>query len=328
MKRIDVHVHPLFPNHTIEEIEKILLGEMGAAKIDLCVLLAIDILPNQLKTVLLSRNYAERFQAAFKHEMDWRVKLGNDHSASDDPSFKEETLDGYIDKNQALLMRIATITNEKVSWLCSKHPEKFIGFGSINPARNTKQIREKFCYFLKCGFKGIKLLPTIQFFNPEEKRLNLIYDFIRENNMTLLIHTGCDPLAWQFPQLSEDANPKYLAKVAKDFPEMKIIAAHLGSYSYYYPGVWLDDMIQLMKEHKNVYADISALTHRSLFGSRNYLKKVIEKIGSERILFGSDFPAVFSYSMADAARTIDESDLDEKTKDRIMGENAEKILTK
>ena len=82
--------------------------------------------------------------------------------------------------------------------------------------------------------------------------------------------------------------------------------------------------MQLMEKHENVYTDISALSKEVLFGKMNLMEKPIQRIGDDRILFGSDYPVVDGYSMIDSAKTIDESSINGKHK--IMGENAKNLL--
>jgi len=69
---------------------------------------------------------------------------------------------------------------------------------------------------------------------------------------------------------------------AFDFPDLKIICAHLGGWQYM-------DVISMLIHHPNVYADVSFWPLNP-----NYIDmipwKLLEKTVPDKILFGSDYP--------------------------------------
>lgn len=313
--RIDIHTHWEFDSKKyasekdFDKVERDFLNEMNRAKMDYTVLLPIDMEIKQFNERLRWAHFKRKFREAYEYELE---------NSELDSSFEE-----YIRENREWFKM--NWTNELVKKLCSRNPDRFIGFGSVNPCRGEKVIEEKIDEFVKQGFKGIKLIPTFQFFNPAEPRLDPIYQKAMENNLVVLIHTGCDPGAWDYPPFSEDANPEHIYFVASHYPDLKIVAAHMGSYWGYEPGIWFEEMMEVMFQRENIYTDIAALRKRDLFGRTKLLERAIKSLGGvERILFGSDHPVVERYPMHTAARTIDESDI--KGKEKIMGENARKLL--
>ncbi len=62
------------------------------------------------------------------------------------------------------------------------------------------------------------------------------------------------------------------------FPDTTFILVHGGCFEF-------ENMVNLLKNHQNVYTDIS-------IQPVEYIKTLIEEIGSERILFGTDYPFV------------------------------------
>lgn len=303
--RIDIHTH--LYGVTPEEM----LAEMKTANIDKAVLLPIDMVPSDIDQYLQKAKFKENFRKAF----DFCHPKKAEHS--------EKEFQNFInDHKEWAGGLIGLLNNDAVRQACLKYPDKFIGFGSVSPWRTEKVIEEKFDKFVEWGFKGIKLLPTLQCFNPEEERMNLIYDLAMEAGMVLLMHTGCDPSAWEFSGLSEYAHPKYLAGVAKRYPDLKIVAAHMASYSAQHPGIWFKPLLETMERYPNIYTDISAV-HTEIL--KKSMDEVIELVGIERILFGSDHPAVRGCPMSTVARIID--NLFEETENKkIMGENASFLI--
>ena len=114
--------------------------------------------------------------------------------------------------------------------------------------------------------------------------------------------------------------PIYLDDVAVDFPDMIIIIAHAG-----YP--WVEETILVGLYTGNVYADISTLTQiEGVMGFEVMmptLRKLTSSWGAHRVLFGSD--GIFN--VEDTIKAVKSADfLSESDKEKILGENARKLL--
>ena len=90
--------------------------------------------------------------------------------------------------------------------------------------------------------------------------------------------------------------PRHLDDVAIRFPEVKIILAHLG---HPYEG----ECVAVIRKHKNVYADISALHYRP-FQLYNSLMLVQEYGVWDKLLFGTDYPFTTVNSTIDGLHNL------------------------
>jgi predicted TIM-barrel fold metal-dependent hydrolase len=216
-------------------------------------------------------------------------------------------------------------SNQEIADLVKGNPDKFIGFGSVNPNKDEHYVEEKLREISDFGFKGIKMLPTLQMFTPvENKNFERICEYCEKNRKVLLYHTGCDPGPWEVPGLSEDANPKYLTSVLERYSPT-IVLAHAGSYSAYNPGIWFDEALELGKKFDNVYFDTAAVS--SFIFSEKILKRIKETMGLDRLLFGSDYPVVWGSDVKYEVEVIRACrHLTEEEKKKILGLNAAKIL--
>jgi predicted TIM-barrel fold metal-dependent hydrolase len=188
-------------------------------------------------------------------------------------------------------------SNQEIADLVKRNPDKFIGFGSVNPNKDEDYVEGKLEEISTLGFKGIKML---------------------------LYHTGCDPGPWEIPEISEDANPKYLKPVLERYNPV-IVLAHTGSYSAYKPGIWFDEAFELGKNFDNVYFDSAAVS--SFIYSEKILKRIREEVGLDRLLYGSDYPVVWGTDMESEVGVIKRCKyLTEDEKKNILGLNAAKIL--
>ena len=101
------------------------------------------------------------------------------------------------------------------------------------------------------GFKAIRVLPWLWEVPPTDRRFYPVYAACIEERVpfcTQIGHTG--PL-----MPSEVGRPIYLDQVALDFPELIIVAGHIG-----YP--WTGEAIAVATKHPNVFIDTSAYTAR------------------------------------------------------------------
>lgn len=302
---IDAHVHPFF--HETE-----ILNEMKRAGVDCAVLLAVDADPldveiPEIKNKLRKRHLisALGFRTLRFTSIEEEIKR-----------FFQELINYYPELKSS---------NEEIANLVKKNPDKFIGFGSVNPNKDEDYVEAKLKEISTLRLKGIKMLPTLQLFSPiENTNFKKICEYCEKTKKVLLYHTGCDPGPWEIPELSEDANPKHLRPILESYHPL-IILAHTGSYSAYKPGIWFDEAFELGKNFDNVYFDSSAVS--SFIYTEKILKKIREEVGLDRLLFGSDYPVVWGSNMKSEVDFIKKCKyLTEDEKQNILGLNAARIL--
>ncbi|MBQ7982910.1 MAG: amidohydrolase [Clostridia bacterium] len=108
-------------------------------------------------------------------------------------------------------------------------------------------------------------------------------------------------------------NPQDMKALAAALPHLKLVFAHLGGYGQY------EHHLALMRKYENVYFDYSA--HGSDFDG--ILRKTINLVGREKILFGTDYPGVNPAS--DIAAVLYE-DLTSDEIECVFYKNAEHLL--
>ena len=289
-----------------------ILREMKEAEVEKTILLGVDVDPldvekPEIKSKLIKRHL-------------------NSTLAFFDPRSKpiEEEIKGFF---QVLISSYPELksSNTEIAELVKRNPDRFIGFGSANPNKDEDYLEGKLKEIINLDLKGIKLLPTLQMFSPNENRnFERICEYCEKNQKIILYHTGCDPGPWENPELSEDANPKYLKPVLEKYCPI-IVLAHAGSYSAHNPGLWFDEALQIASRFENVYFDSSAVS--SFIYREKILKKIREKMGLHRLLYGSDFPVVWGSDMKYEVQVIKRCQfLGEEEKTQILGLNASRIL--
>ena len=152
---------------------------------------------------------------------------------------------------------------------CSKHPE-FLGFGTLHP--DMENIEQEIERIISMGLRGIKLHPDFQRFNIDSPAAYKMYELL-ENRLPILFHAGDNRY--------EYSKPHRIARVAKDFPVLSIIAAHLGGYR-----CW-QEAETVLNGRDNVFFDCSSSASML---PPEYAKSLINGFGVTRVFFGCDFP--------------------------------------
>ena len=125
-----------------------------------------------------------------------------------------------------------------------------------------------------------------------------------------MFHVGGEP----HPAPHNRSKPHMILQVAKDFPELKIIAAHLGGLN-----MW-DAVYELLAGIENVFMETS-LTYENIVPE--LAKKIIKKHGHNKIFFGTDYPFAPIGKSVKIAKAV--PFLSENEKQDIFGLNAHRF---
>ena len=136
--------------------------------------------------------------------------------------------------------------------------------------------------------------------------VNLLAEKLIEYNLPLLIHA----FKKSTEQTANESTAVNVRNLAKRYPELKVIMAHVGGNSYH--------GVPLIKDLPNVWVDLSGSTGRT-----NEIEYTIENLGEKRILFGSDMPGC---SVAIPYGKVLEADVTESARRKILYENATKLF--
>lgn len=171
----------------------------------------------------------------------------------------------------------AEIPNQFVSEYVRRYSSKLIGFAGIDPTEPTCLDDLAHCQE-DLGLKGVTISPALQNFHPSDTQAMRLYEACANRSMPLVIEQNHRNPAAKL----EFARPTLFDEVAREFPDLRLVIAHMG-----YP--WLDETIVMLSKHKNVYADVAALLRRPWL-SYNALLKAYEYGVIDKLLFGSDYP--------------------------------------
>jgi hypothetical protein len=200
-----------------------------------------------------------------------------------------------------------TIDSELVTNFASKNPF-FIPFGSINP--NYHNVMHEFLHSLSCGVHGFKFYPADHSFDPSIKEMMQVYKECEKYQLPIIFHTG---LTSQRDASERFINPNCFKFIAEKYPDLKIILAHAGK------PYWYNEAIKIVQEYPNVFIDTALIGCSDLEKICTNYSDIIDKI-----LFGSDWPVVGSYT--DLINSYLQIKISQSMLENIMFNNANKLL--
>jgi len=161
-------------------------------------------------------------------------------------------------------------------------------------------------HFKEFTSSGFKFHPSI---SQTTIDLNVkTLELCEKHKKPILIHCG----------RNEKSRIDYVLKINESYPSLNFICAHLG-------GLATDIIIRAFQKMlsakylRNIYLETSGCFHPKL------IKKAVEILGDDKIIFGTDRP-FHDYRIS--LYTIRRCDFDKKTEEHILFKNLQSILSK
>jgi uncharacterized protein len=204
----------------------------------------------------------------------------------------------------------ALIGNDDVAGFVRRYPDRLAGVAAVDLHRPLAAVRELRRCVRALGFRALRVVPWLWDLPPDDRRYYPLYAECVELGVPFCLqvgHTG--PL-----RPSEAGRPiPYLDRVALDFPELTIVAGHIG-----WP--WTAEMIALATKYPNVHIDTSAYT------VRRYPAELVAYLrghGRRKVLFGSNHPAWPARQCLEDLATLG---LDAEASELFLFRNAERVF--
>lgn len=222
---------------------------------------------------------------------------------------------GIFNKSTPNISEIMVESNIATCETAKKHSQliPFIGLdpnAGLSPEAMASHLR---VMAANHGARGVKLHPISQRFFPSDKRMYPTYRTCVDLGIPILCHCG-------LARTTQYAEPKAYSKVIEQFPQLKLILAHLGG------GAW-QQSYEFSRKYPNVCFDCSEIiewTEAPGAPSKSELAELIVKIGVDRVMLGSDFPWYDLNRTAELVMQL--PNLTEEQKTCILGANAIRFL--
>ena len=146
------------------------------------------------------------------------------------------------------------------------------------------EVRNEVSLRLSEGASGIKVAPMFINARPDDPLVKQVWDLAREHDVFILFESGTVP----FANHRALGNPHFFEDVCRNYPDVKILLAHLGRGAE-------QQVAKLTDRFPNVYADLSLRLNglgQPGAWTREQLVNCIRAIGIERVIYGTNYPLV------------------------------------
>jgi predicted TIM-barrel fold metal-dependent hydrolase len=208
--------------------------------------------------------------------------------------------------------------NDFIAAVVKKHPDKFIGFASVNPNyKGPKEaVKELERAINDLHLQGLKLYPTYQHYSPDDREKAFpIFEKAQELDIPVMIHMSGSTLTDTHPY-----PPMVLDSVGVEFRKLRVIMAHMGL-------PWVQEACYLLTKHANFYGDLSyyngTIDRETLYRFLLSCKPYFVPLG--KLFFGTDYPAYNPHELAQMLRTVNE-EAERLNKPKIPEEDIQGIL--
>ncbi len=183
------------------------------------------------------------------------------------------------DISGAMILPIATKPAQQHTinnWAADIMDGEILCCGSVHP--NAEDKIQEVRRIKELGLYGVKFHSEYQFFCPDEERMFPVYEEMERLGLIAVFHGGWDP----YGQGEIKASPKSFSVIAKEFPRLKIVAAHLGGMM-----LWDDVERYIAGKFENLWIDTGVVAK---YIEDDRMLRIIKLQGAERVLYGSDCP--------------------------------------
>jgi uncharacterized protein len=170
----------------------------------------------------------------------------------------------------------------------------------VNPNLGDDAVREFEVAATEWGMRMLKLMPLVYNCPTTSPQTRVLMDKAREFGTIVNIHSGgnlCHPLE--------------IGALCRRYPEVPVIMDHMG---YRYD---LRDAILAVEDNPNLYLGTTIASFEPSF-----IKRAIDAVGPERVIFGSNLPLLYSDL---AVESIRRGKFGREVEDLVLGGNLARL---
>jgi len=199
------------------------------------------------------------------------------------------------------------------------YPNLFVVAGIRYTGFEPEHLEELLPGVAEGKIRGLKLYPGYEPFFPSDPKLEPLYDFAREHQLPVMIHTGD---TYTPKGKLKYSHPLNVDELAVDHPEVNFVICHLGN-------PWLRDCMEVVYKNANVSTDVSGLVLGNFsdrfetFMRRQVQEMLLYGMQPENVLYGSDWPIA---SMDSYLEFMEELTIPPQDRELIMHANATRIF--
>jgi 2,3-dihydroxybenzoate decarboxylase len=242
---------------------------------------------------------------------------------------------------------IATRANDLLAAACEKHPDRFIGLGTVAPQDPEWSAQEIRRGASELGFKGIQINSHTQGEYLDDPKFDPIFRALVDVGQPLYIHPATSPDSMIGPMLEAGLDGAIFGfgvetgmhllrlitiGIFDKYPDLQIMVGHMGEalpywlyrLDYMHKAGVRSQRYERMKPLKKTIAEYmrsNVLITNSGMAWEPAIKFCQEVVGEDRVMYAMDYP--YQY-VADEVRAMDAMDMAPALKKKFFQTNAER----
>jgi predicted TIM-barrel fold metal-dependent hydrolase len=240
--------------------------------------------------------------------IDFHTYLG--HDPFGDYAQSADELVATMDQNDIAMAVVAQLVdtpgpvpdaNQALEAARRRFPHRLIPFARIDPRYGDRAVAEFESAVDELGFRGLVFNPVSTNSLAYHRGVHPLMRAAADRGVPVIIPAGHAYLGL----------PEQIARLAALIPELAVIVGHMGAAQHAVRA------IELATEHPNLFLETS------LQQSTHRLPLAVDKVGADRVLFGSAAP--YGHPTAELLK-VKVAGLDPGTLGKVLGRNAAAIL--
>ena len=247
----------------------------------------------------------------------------------------------FYDEEAALAAACAAVQNDEIAAVVERHPERFLGLATLplqDPRRAADEIKRA---MTSLGLRGAQIGSNVNGRNLDDPALEPVWAVANELSAFVLVHPHGEILPGDrlkayymrnFVGLPFETTIAGAALVfggvLEKFPNIVFCLCHGGGFVPYQAGRFIHAW-EVRQEAKarlkgSPQESLRRLHYDTIVHSPGALKFLIDSVGPERVLLGSDYP--FDMGNLDCVARVDALDVPQKLRDTVLGGRAARLL--
>jgi predicted TIM-barrel fold metal-dependent hydrolase len=215
-----------------------------------------------------------RFDALYSSPQAKMVTASELLAQMDETGTQLSIIFGFAFKDLGLCREV----NDYVLDAVRDNPDRLAGLACVSPGSSGSLGELERC--LDRGMRGCGELAPVSASHQELMDLTAVADCLRERGLPLLVHAS-EPVGHEYPGKGH-FTPQACVALAHAFPKLKLVLSHLGGGAFVY-----ESMPEVRATLADVFYDTAAIAY---LYSPSVLRLAVLAVGSEKLIFGSDYP--------------------------------------
>lgn len=237
----------------------------------------------------------------------------------------------------------ARVQNDNVAAAVASHPDRFAAFGATVPLQDVdRAIAEMDRAVDDLGFRGLQIGGTVDGHNLDEARFRPFWAAVEAKGVPVILHPNGYPESQRFGDyflVNCIGNPLETMVAATrlifsglfvEHPGVELVLLHGGGYLPFYCSradhtweVRPETRVRIPDHPPSHY--MKQLHYDTMVFQPLYLRHLIEVVGADRVMLGTDFP--FDMGEEDPVGLVDATDgISAEDREAILGGNAARLF--